>query len=64
MDDTKTCSNCNKQSKLDLAHAGLKLISSIPESSIYRCDCCSAFWMRDSDGWENLDFDTLWSMAS
>jgi hypothetical protein len=64
MDDTKICSNCNKQPELDLAHCDLKLISSIPESSIYRCDCGSAFWMLDRDGWENLDFDILWSMAS
>lgn len=58
------CSGCENQSKEQIAHTDLKLISSIPESSIYRCSCCNAFWMHDSDGWENLEFDTLWGMAS
>lgn len=65
MDDTKSCSNCSKQAALDFPHADLKLISSIPDSSIYRCNCCGAFWMYDvKTGWENLDFDTLWGRAS
>ncbi|WP_415892696.1 hypothetical protein ACMXYN_16010 [Neptuniibacter sp. PT8_73] len=63
-DDKRSCGNCEKQEKLGFPHADLKLISSIPESSIYRCECCGAFWIHDGeDGWENLDFDTLWGLA-
>lgn len=66
MDDKKTCcASCELQKNTMLPHNDLKLISSIPESSIYRCERCSAFWIYDgADGWENLDFDTLWGLAS
>lgn len=48
------------------SHENLQLISSIPYSSIYRCQCCGAFWMHETgQGWENLDnSDESWERAS
>lgn len=64
MEDIKLCERCNRLTEQEYPHEHLKLISSIPESSIFRCTKCQAFWICDIDeGWENLSFETLWGIA-
>ncbi len=64
MEDKNQCICCVSLLEKELPPDYMRLISSIPDSSIYRCRLCHTFWMCSVDnGWENLDFEALWDMA-
>ncbi len=65
MEDFMPCELCSKKQVASFPHHYMTLISRIPESSIYRCQQCRTFWMCSNEfGWENLDFDSVWDIAS
>lgn len=65
MEDIENCDCNHPLNKHSRPAQCLSLISSIPDSSIFRCSKCKRFWMYSQDnGWDCLDIADVWSLGA
>lgn len=65
MEDIKDCDCNHPLNKHRRLAQCLSLISSIPDSSIFRCSKCKRFWMySQADGWDCLDIADVWGLEA